>query len=137
MTYRAVAIAMATPSCVAVPRPSSSSTTNDLGVALLSMLDASSSSSWKVDLPCYRLSRAPMRVYIASKGVRTHPEAGTKLPICARSTTSAAPLTRTDLPPMLGPVTIQQRGRSCYLCTCALPTFPLASSSYSPHPRIG
>ena len=50
--------AIATPSWVEVPRPSSSSTTRDRGVALARMLEVSSSSSRNVDRPAQERAQA-------------------------------------------------------------------------------
>ena len=51
-----VARAIATPSKVDVPRPSSSSATKDRGVARAKMRDVRCSSAMKVDMPCKRAS---------------------------------------------------------------------------------
>lgn len=54
--------AMATPSCVLVPRPSSSRITRERGVADLRIVDVSESSTMKVDWFVKRESNAPIRV---------------------------------------------------------------------------
>ena len=77
------AAAMAAPSEVAVPLPSSSSATKLAGVARLSAAAVSASSTKKVDCPDMTSSLAPMRTKIASTGVRVREWAGTHAPTCA------------------------------------------------------
>jgi hypothetical protein len=64
-----VAVAMAQPSTVAVPRPSSSKMTSERGVAARKMAEASLISSKNVLLPVASESEAPMRVKMPSHTV--------------------------------------------------------------------
>lgn len=77
------AAAIAAPSEVAVPLPSSSSATKLAGVARLRAAAVSASSTKKVDCPDMTSSLAPMRTKIASTGVRVREWAGTHAPTCA------------------------------------------------------
>ena len=76
-TCSSTACAIATPSCVLVPRPSSSRITSERGVACLRMSEVSESSTMKVDSPESMLSKAPMRVKTASSMPRRAEVAGT------------------------------------------------------------
>src|SRR5579875_3921030 len=96
--------AMERPSKVAVPRPTSSSRTRLAGVAVLRMAATSLISTRNVERPRARLSEAPMRVKMRSTRGKRASVAGTKLPICAMMTMSAAWRRYVDFPPMLGPV---------------------------------
>mmetsp|Transcript_1319 Transcript_1319/g.3116 ORF Transcript_1319/g.3116 Transcript_1319/m.3116 type:complete len:213 (+) Transcript_1319:629-1267(+) len=95
---------MAAPSEVEVPRPSSSSTTSERGVALRSIVAVSDSSTMKVDWPAMMWSRAPMRTKQASIGDRVSSSAGTHAPTCAMMAPRDTWRSSVDLPPMLGPV---------------------------------
>ena len=77
------AAAMAAPSEVAVPLPSSSRATRLAGVALFRAAAVSASSTKKVDWPDMTSSLAPMRTKTASTGVRLREWAGTQAPIWA------------------------------------------------------
>ena len=77
------AAAMAAPSEVAVPLPSSSKATRLAGVALFRAAAVSASSTKKVDWPDMTSSLAPMRTKMASTGVRVRDWAGTHAPIWA------------------------------------------------------
>lgn len=79
---------MVAPSCVEVPRPSSSSSSSVRGPRLRSASAASASSFWKVERPRHSWSAAPMRVNSARIGVSAHASAGTYEPSCASSTMS-------------------------------------------------
>ena len=59
------------------------------GVAVFRMTAVSVISTMNVERPRARLSEAPMRVKIRSMGPISARAAGTKLPRCASSTTSA------------------------------------------------
>ena len=72
-----------------VPRPISSISTSDCGVALCKICAASSISSMKVDCALARSSAAPMRVWMASIGPSRQALAGTWLPMLASSTITA------------------------------------------------
>src|SRR2546422_7362365 len=76
--------AMAGPSKVEVPRPTSSSSTRLLGVTLLRIDAASTISTRKVDWPRARLSWAPTRVNTRSTTPMRAERAGTHAPIWAR-----------------------------------------------------
>ena len=78
--------AMASPSNVEVPRPTSSSSTRLRGVTLLRIDAASTISTRNVDWPRARLSCAPTRVNTRSITPMRAERAGTQAPICARST---------------------------------------------------
>ncbi len=84
-----IAQASESPSNVAVPRPTSSSTMSELAVALCRMFAVSCISTMKVDSPRARLSEAPTRVKIRSKTPRRARAAGTKLPAWLSRTMSA------------------------------------------------
>ena len=75
---------------MAVPRPTSSSSTRLRGVAVFRIAAASVISTMKVERPRARLSDAPMRVKMRSKIGSLARPAGTKLPICAIRAISAA-----------------------------------------------
>mmetsp|Transcript_3027 Transcript_3027/g.10132 ORF Transcript_3027/g.10132 Transcript_3027/m.10132 type:complete len:227 (+) Transcript_3027:1054-1734(+) len=107
---RSAPYAIAIPSNVAVPLPSSSRITSERGVALLRMSDVSSSSTRKVDRPAMIASFAPTRVKIRSTGESEQHSAATQQPNCAISTVRQACLKTVDLPPMFGPVTRRKRG---------------------------
>jgi len=81
--WSSTAAAIAAPSDVAVPRPSSSRATRLAGVALLRAAAVSASSTKKVDWPDMTSSLAPMRTKIASTGVRVREWAGTHAPTWA------------------------------------------------------
>ena len=81
--WSSTAAAIAAPSHVAVPRPSSSRATRLAGVALLRAAAVSASSTKKVDWPDMTSSLAPMRTKIASTGVRVREWAGTHAPTWA------------------------------------------------------
>jgi hypothetical protein len=81
--------AMLRPSKVLVPRPISSRMTRLRSVALLRMLAVSFISTMKVDWPRARSSLAPTRVKMRSTRPISALAAGTKLPICAMSVSSA------------------------------------------------
>ena len=84
-----VACAIAVPSVVAVPRPSSSNTTSDFFDAAAKMEEHSDISSRNVDAPIAMLSLAPMRVCTPSMTVISALAAGTNDPHCAMTTMSA------------------------------------------------
>ena len=69
--------AIATPSYVDVPLPSSSTMTRDLLVQLYRMVLVSSISMKNVDLPSNNLSDAPILQNIRSKGSKVKLDAGT------------------------------------------------------------
>ncbi len=100
-----MASARARPSRVEVPRPISSRITSDRPVAWLRMRAVSVISTMKVDCPFCRKSDAPMRVKMRSTRPKAMASAGTKEPVWASTTSSAAVRRKVDLPPMLGPVT--------------------------------
>lgn len=77
------AAAMAAPSEVAVPLPSSSKATRLAGVALFRAAAVSASSTKNVDWPDMTSSLAPMRTKMASTGVRVREWAGTQAPTWA------------------------------------------------------
>ena len=87
-----------------VPRPISSNTTNDRGVAWFKIAAVSTISTMKVDWPVVRSSCSPTRVNIRSTKPMTAWVAGTKLPIWAIRVMIAACRMKVDLPAMLGPV---------------------------------
>jgi hypothetical protein len=74
---RGDAEARARPSKVLVPRPISSISTSECGVAVCRICAASVISSMKVDWALARSSAAPMRVWMASIGPRRQAAAGT------------------------------------------------------------
>ncbi len=84
-----IAHARLSPSSVLVPRPISSSATNDRRVAWFRMRAVSVISTMKVDWPEWSSSLAPMRVKTRSARPTTARSAGTKLPMCASITMSA------------------------------------------------
>ena len=77
------------PSNVLVPRPISSSTMRLRGVALFKMFAVSVISTMNVDWPRDKSSLAPMRVKMRSTRSIRASAAGTKLPVCASSVSSA------------------------------------------------
>jgi hypothetical protein len=97
------ASAMACPSYVLVPRPSSSISTNDSAVDYVRMCCVSSISQKKVDLPVKTSSVPPSLVNTLSTIDNCMLTAGTWHPICARMTDNAMERSRVDLPPILGP----------------------------------
>mmetsp|Transcript_60765 Transcript_60765/g.100931 ORF Transcript_60765/g.100931 Transcript_60765/m.100931 type:complete len:249 (+) Transcript_60765:450-1196(+) len=105
-----VPCAIAIPSCVAVPRPSSSRITSERRVACCRMRDVSSSSTLKVERPAMMASFAPTRVKMRSTGERATWSAGTQQPRWAIRTVRHACRSSVDLPPMLGPVTSRKAG---------------------------
>ena len=102
--YSATLHAIEMPSNVEVPRPISSSTMSDFGVALLRMFAASCISTRNVERPRERSSPAPMRVNTLWSAPRRIDAAGTKLPACAITAIVATWRMYVDLPAMLGPV---------------------------------
>ena len=72
-----MALAIAVPSNVDVPLPSSSMITNERLVAPRTAAEVSASSTKNVDCPHRILSEAPRRVKIRSTGVSAHLSAGT------------------------------------------------------------
>ena len=96
--------AIAYPSKVDVPLPSSSSIIREFYVACLRISLVSSISTKKVDFYSSILSLAPSRVNILSVIVILSESAGTKLPIYASMTAMQVYLSKVDFPPMLGPV---------------------------------
>mmetsp|Transcript_21648 Transcript_21648/g.60053 ORF Transcript_21648/g.60053 Transcript_21648/m.60053 type:complete len:228 (-) Transcript_21648:1265-1948(-) len=104
--------AMAAPSRVAVPRPSSSNATSDLLVALWSIAAVSASSTKNVDWPVMMWSLAPMRTKMASTGERVRLSAGTQPPICASKAARHTCRSSVLFPPMLGPVRTMKAGCS-------------------------
>ncbi len=81
---------MDSPSKVAVPRPTSSRRTREEEVAVLRMEATSDISTRKVDWPRASESEAPMRVKMRSVSGSLAWAAGTKDPIWAMMTMSAA-----------------------------------------------
>ncbi|OQA90347.1 MAG: hypothetical protein BWY28_00274 [bacterium ADurb.Bin236] len=81
--YSTAAQAMDRPSRVPVPRPISSRTTRERGVAARRMWLNSVISTMKVDCPDARSSWAPMRVKTLSRRGMSALSAGTKEPMCA------------------------------------------------------
>src|SRR5919108_749881 len=104
--------AMARPSNVEVPRPTSSSSTRLRDVRLLRIDAVSTISTRNVDWPRARLSWAPTRVNRRSIRPSRAERAGTKAPICASTTMWPVCRRYTDLPAMLGPVRITTRASS-------------------------
>ena len=102
--YSATARAIASPSNVLVPRPISSRMISDLLVAWFSIDAVSTISTMNVDCPRARSSCSPTRLKIRSTRPIDADSAGTKLPICAMSTSTATCLMYVDLPAMFGPV---------------------------------
>ncbi|OQC71357.1 MAG: hypothetical protein BWX45_01194 [Deltaproteobacteria bacterium ADurb.Bin002] len=100
---------MLNPSNVEVPRPTSSRMTRLRGVASVRICAVSIISTINVLWPLTRLSDAPIRVKILSTTPMRAREAGTKLPICARSTIRATCRIYVDFPAMLGPVMTSRR----------------------------
>ena len=84
-----MAQARASPSKVLVPRPTSSSTTKDRGLALFKMLAISSISTMKVEALRAMSSAAPMRVNTRSTTPMRASAAGTNEPIWAKITIRA------------------------------------------------
>mmetsp|Transcript_720 Transcript_720/g.3022 ORF Transcript_720/g.3022 Transcript_720/m.3022 type:complete len:240 (+) Transcript_720:835-1554(+) len=110
MRCDATAHAMAVPSAVAVPLPSSSSATREFVVARRSIAPVSLSSTMNVDCPPAKLSLAPMRTKTASIAVISNLAAGTSAPTCAMIAAKQTCLRYVDLPPMFGPVMRQKPG---------------------------
>ena len=100
---------MAIPSYVLVPLPISSRMTSERGVAWFRMAAVSTISTMKVDWPVVRSSCSPARVKIRSTTPMLADSAGTKLPVCAMRTITAAWRMYVDLPAMLGPVSRMMR----------------------------
>ena len=92
------------PSYVLVPRPISSRITRLRGVAVLRMRAVSVISTMNVLWPRDSSSLAPTRAKMRSATPIVARRAGTKLPICAISVSSAAWRMYVLLPAMLGPV---------------------------------
>ena len=86
----AAAQASDSPSKVLVPRPTSSISTSERGVALWRMLAVSVISTIKVERPPARSSEEPMRVNMRSSGDSRARSAGTKLPTWASRAMTAA-----------------------------------------------
>ena len=76
--------AIAQPSVVDVPRPSSSTHTKEFFVASRKGFAISDISTAKVENPERKSSLAPMRTKIASQAERLKVFAGTEEPMCAR-----------------------------------------------------
>ena len=87
--YSSTARAMLMPSKVEVPLPISSKIIRLLEVALLSIDATSLISTINVDCPAERSSDAPIRVNTLSTIPSSALAAGTKLPACAMTQTSA------------------------------------------------
>ena len=96
--------AIASPSKVLVPRPSSSMTIKLWLVACVRIVFVSSISQKNVDFPLIMLSLAPSRVNILSTGESVIDIEGTNVPIWASITASAIDLINVDFPPILGPL---------------------------------
>ena len=102
--YSKTDCAIAKPSCVDVPLPNSSKITKDDSEALLIILEVSTISIMKVDIPFAKLSDAPIRVNILSKILKLAELAGTKHPIWFIKIIMAVCLKNVLLPAILGPV---------------------------------
>ena len=107
--------AMARPSAVDVPRPTSSKRTRESSVAARRMVASSVISTMNVDWPPAMSSLAPTRVNTRSTRRRSALAAGTKLPACARTTARATWRMYVDFPLMFGPVRTAKR-RSASRC---------------------
>ena len=104
--YSTIAQAIDMPSYVLVPRPISSRRTSERSDRLWRIVAVSSISTMNVDSPLEILSDAPTRVKILSIMPISADSAGTKQPVCARSTIRAVCLRSALLPAMFGPVRI-------------------------------
>src|SRR5205814_9243919 len=94
--------AIATPSYVDVPRPSSSRSTRLRAVAPCRIALVSLISTMNVDWPRARLSDAPTRVNSRSTTPTMARRAGTNAPICASTTHRPTCRSNVDLPAMFG-----------------------------------
>ena len=102
--------ARANPSRVLVPRPISSNTTNECGVAACRMDAVSVISTMNVERPACNSSLAPIRVRMRSHRPIVAEAAGTYAPAWARRVSKAAVRMAVLLPAMLGPVTSANPG---------------------------
>mmetsp|Transcript_70777 Transcript_70777/g.182520 ORF Transcript_70777/g.182520 Transcript_70777/m.182520 type:complete len:225 (-) Transcript_70777:2493-3167(-) len=110
MSSLSTAEAMAAPSNVEVPRPSSSSTAKDLRVPCARMAAVSSSSVSSVLLPSRIVSYEPILVKMRSTGLILQYCALTRQPSWAMMTAMQVCRSTVDLPPMFGPVTTRTPG---------------------------
>ena len=102
--------AMAAPSLVAVPLPSSSRATSECRVTPRSIAAVSPSSTMNVDCPAPTSSLAPARTKTASAADIRNDAAGTSAPTCARIAARHVWRRSVDFPPMFGPVRSKKEG---------------------------
>ena len=117
--YSETARAIARPSSVEVPRPTSSMITKERTVAARRIFAVSIISTRKVDSPFARLSLAPTRQKIRSTIPMRAFTAGIYEPVWARSTINAFCLKYVLLPAMLGPVIKSNEGHPS-LCSALI-----------------